>query len=116
MSGRTALSVASNRGHEQIVARLLKAGAKQVPSDGRLPIHEACCKGHFGTARELLKKYPDSINAEDEDGMTPLAHARKASMLLQNIEVFGSDDGSEVTDRGKLILHLLINGAREHST
>jgi ankyrin repeat protein len=55
---------------------LLKLGAdvNSAGKDGETPLHDACLKGHFDTARLLLDRGA-KVGARDERGATPLHDA-----------------------------------------
>jgi ankyrin repeat protein len=77
--GITALSRASNRGHEAIVRLLLSRGADQrmQSNDGKTPLHVAVM-GNCAGVIELLCAAPGAAAAlalEDHLGLTPLALA-----------------------------------------
>ena len=77
----TALIRAAERGHPRIVRRLLEAGIDRdhVNRLGWTALHEAIVLGeggpsHIATVRALVDGGVD-VNAEDGDGVRPLAHA-----------------------------------------
>lgn len=48
---------------------------------GRIPLHYACMHGHVDLIDDLVSAAPDSINAKDQDGFTPLIHGIIHSQL-----------------------------------
>jgi ankyrin repeat protein len=77
--GLRPIHVAANYGHESFVQDLLRAGAiASVPGKDHyqtLPIHLAARKGHTETVRLLLNASPESVDAREEDGTTPIIEA-----------------------------------------
>ena len=71
----TALYVACQEGHTNVVERLLKhrASVHQANSDGTLPLHSACLKGHDKVVQQLLAH--KAFDKGDHDGCTALHYA-----------------------------------------
>jgi ankyrin repeat protein len=88
-SAWTPIFVASLRGHEDIAARLIAAGARTDITDirGRSPIHIASLRGHERLAGFLCRKGA-RIDSRDALGMTPLhaaaygGHEGSARLLI----------------------------------
>jgi len=70
---RRALNLAVNRGHLDIVKRLISAGAKlnSRDADDFSPLETSIDNGHIDIVKELIKAGAD-INATDNNGYTPL--------------------------------------------
>lgn len=104
---KTALHVASLRGHRSIVQLLLKRGAS-VNIKNKLkqtPLHLACQYNHQDIVM-LLIEYGARVNCKDERGNTPLhfccsnGHDASAAILL-----FHDAYVNEVNNRGDTPLH-----------
>ncbi len=90
--GSTPLHCAAWKGHQKIVAFLLKAGADPNAQNanghwGTTPLHAAAHANEAAIA-ELLIQHGADVNAHDLNGKTPLHHttfhkAKAAARLLQ---------------------------------
>ncbi|KAJ9640315.1 hypothetical protein H2199_005854 [Coniosporium tulheliwenetii] len=88
-SGRTALAVASHCGNDDVVALLLRHGAKTDVEDKShmTPLHLAASRGHYRVVQELLEDHAD-VDARGPDGKAPLrlacdlGHSEVAELLL----------------------------------
>ena len=86
----TPLYLSSRYGHADVVALLMKAKyhiPQFVPgmNDGRTALHAACCNGHLKCVQLLLRKFPQNVNVEDQNNMSPLhlvCTKREQSRLL----------------------------------
>jgi ankyrin repeat protein len=81
-NGRTGLHIAATNGNIQIVAILIKAGAKVDQRDniGETPLDNAAEHNHA----EILKLLLDvgaAIDSQDRNGMTPLMLAARAGQI-----------------------------------
>lgn len=77
--GAAPLHLVASRGRLPIVELLLRSdegGASAVDSYGRTPFHMAALKGHVSIVLQLLQRRA-SINAEADDGCTPVDMARR---------------------------------------
>ncbi|XP_019857878.1 PREDICTED: ankyrin repeat domain-containing protein 50-like [Amphimedon queenslandica] len=74
--GMTALMLASNKGHHQVVELLLSKNPdiNIQDNDGQTALMYACHNGHHQVVKLLLHKNPD-INIQDNDGQTALMYA-----------------------------------------
>jgi ankyrin repeat protein len=81
LNGFTPLHHASNRGHAQIVAELLKHNvAIDIQNDfGETPLHLAVYAGNILIVDQLIDKGAN-INARNNDNETPLFYASRKSM------------------------------------
>lgn len=81
--GRTALSLASERGYDEIVKLLLEHGAEPDPEDQdkKTPLSWATRGGHAGIVRRLLdaKVQPDKKGIKEK---TPLQRAIQLSRAM----------------------------------
>jgi len=85
-----ALCEASMRGHEEIVAEMLRAKVAPSSNDGesrKTALHFACENGHEGVAKLLLTAKAE-LNATDATGRTPceLAREQDLGMLAKRLE------------------------------
>ena len=89
--GSTALIIASQNGHADVVSLLLgKEGVdvNQATNDGRTPLYIASWKGHSEVVSMLLAKQGVDVNQATYNGCTPLyiashkGHSEVVSMLL----------------------------------
>lgn len=90
--GSTALHCATWKGHHEVVAFLLGAGADVNLHNnnehwGTTPLHAAAHANHASIAQLLIDNGAD-VNARDKDGRTPLDHtkfhkAKAAAKVLQ---------------------------------
>ncbi|KAF2181530.1 ankyrin repeat protein, partial [Zopfia rhizophila CBS 207.26] len=84
--GRTPLSMATEKGHREVIQMLLSAGSNINNRDslGQTPLHIAISVGHLEIAIKLISSRAD-INSPDQDGMTPLrlAFRHKNHRLIQ---------------------------------
>lgn len=74
----TCLHMAAASGHEEIVARLLRAGAPAASCHApkkRIPLHFATANGHVGIIKRLIDNHPKKILELDTDDNTPLSLA-----------------------------------------
>jgi len=73
-SKRTALHVAAEAGHADIVSALLQQGAAYdaVDSDGESALHVACRMGHVAVVRVLLTESDVNAEALNLKGQNPL--------------------------------------------
>jgi ankyrin repeat domain-containing protein 50 len=85
--GRTALYLASSRGHEMIVESLLNVGADVhcQMSSGDTALHGAVWQGHHNIVRRLLSSGA-LVNSKGSNGYTAL-HAATATSHLETIKL-----------------------------
>lgn len=94
--GDTELHWAAYRGHADVVAQLLRSGARvdQRVDRGSSPLHLAAYKGHHDVVSVLIASGAN-VNARNEEGTTPLdwarsnEHAKTEQLLLANGAVVG---------------------------
>ncbi|KAG2491731.1 hypothetical protein HYH03_009894 [Edaphochlamys debaryana] len=98
-AGRTALHMACANGHEDIIARLLEAGASTSVKNeqGNTPLHWACLNGHKEAVRLLMDKGA-SAAVLNEAGRTPLDEAlsRDYQEIFELITSYGTGGGVSV--------------------
>lgn len=104
--GTTALILAAQQGHLDIVLTLLddryKADVTKSDDGGRTALHWAASRGFVDVAKSLLKAGADT-NAADDDGRTALHHAAYeghtavAELLLDHEADFRSTDSMGLT-------------------
>ena len=101
--GMTALCVACEFGHAEVVAVLLAANAdaNQARSDGVTPLVLACQEGHAEVAAALLAANAE-VDQVDSDGLTPLVLACQeghtkvvATLLASNADVNLADSDGD---------------------
>lgn len=81
---QTGMHLAATLGHTDLVAVLVKLGAKTVvrDSDGRTPMHFAADKGHIGVVNLLA----ELLDPPDDMGDTAMHHAaRKGRIDVANV-------------------------------
>ena len=93
--GSTPLHCATWKGHEEVAAFLLTAGAEVNAHNsndhwGTTPLHAAAHANQAGIAQLLIDRGAD-VNAKDLNGMTPLHHttfhkAKAVANLLQHYQ------------------------------
>ncbi|KAG7615013.1 Ankyrin repeat-containing domain superfamily [Arabidopsis thaliana x Arabidopsis arenosa] len=69
--GRTCLSVGASVGFYQGICKLLDTSTLSIfdcDDDGSFPIHKAVEKGHENVVKELLKRFPDSVEQLNKEG------------------------------------------------
>ena len=93
--GSTPLHCAAWKGHEQVVAFLLQAGAdvnahNENDHYGTTPLH-AAAHGNQPVISELLIAHGAQVNAKDREGRTPMFHTtfHKAKAAAKVIEKHG---------------------------
>ena len=93
--GWTSLMVTSEKGHAPVVRALLAAGADIRARNNRscTALHIASHFGRTEALRELLKSHDAELNAQDNDGGTPLmkACAKGHLMAAMLLIAFGAD-------------------------
>ncbi|XP_065178803.1 ankyrin repeat domain-containing protein 27-like [Sycon ciliatum] len=108
--GRTALHVAAENGHGQMVELLLDCGAVASSTDyhSSTALHLACRRGHLSVVSVLLGRL-DDINAQDNDGNTllHLASANGHEEVARALFTLRVDVDCNVSnERGDTPLHL----------
>ncbi|KAI1323331.1 Glycerophosphoryl diester phosphodiesterase family-domain-containing protein [Xylariaceae sp. FL0255] len=97
-NGNTVLHLASQKGHGNIVARLIKAGANVnmvAKPRGWTPIFEAAARGHTDVVQLLLEAGAD-VKLTDEAGWTPKEVATYRGRLAVTGLLDPLDDGQHV--------------------
>ena len=96
---RTALSWASENGHEAVVKVLIKAKQADIESKdmkGRTPLSWAVQSGNVGVVKLLLETGRANVEAEDDAGVTPLEYAKNGEheeitkLLLSHLDAIRS--------------------------
>jgi len=86
----SALSIAAQEGHVDVVRTLLAGGAKTERGDaaGKTPLHWAACEGYASVVKELIK-FKAQVDSVDYEGQTPLhaAAAAEKEKFLSSVEV-----------------------------
>ena len=131
---RTALHLASQRGHPEVVRLLLEAGAScdlAATDDGTTPLMLAADFGHLEVVRSLLEAGASCNQARTNDGTTSLIlaaenghsndHLEVVRLLLEtraSIDLAATDDGTtplmSATEYGHLNVVRLLLEARAH--
>jgi len=99
-TGDTPLHVAAAAGHKDVVHALLTQGNCRVDANGwydETPMHRAASNGHFEVVK-LLKEHGGNVNAQNEDGFTPMTMACLFGRLnlVNFFEESGGDVGTKV--------------------
>ena len=93
--GWTSLMKASEKGHAPVVRALLAAGAdvRARNNHNRTALHWASYHGRTEALRELLKSHDAELNAQDDDGDSPLMDACTKGHLMAATALiaFGAD-------------------------
>lgn len=106
--GRTALSLASARGHCQVIAALLDGGAKQLPdNEGKAPLHYATECNKFEAATLLVQRSA-SIHSTTKKDWTVLHYAARTSLELCRLFLDNRVKIDAVSDEGMTCLHNAI--------
>ena len=94
--GSTPLHCAVWKGHEQVVAVLLEAGADVNAHNendhwGTTPLHAAAHANQPAIAQLLIERGAD-VNARDREGRTPMFHTtfHKAKAVAKVLEKYGA--------------------------
>ena len=109
--GKTALRLACEKGHTEIVLKLLEQNANADAN----PIHIAAKNGHQETLDALLKKYPDAINLCDSDGKTALqladenGHAAVANYLVEKGAI--DHDVNKLKEELRMLTTIIFDGS-----
>jgi ankyrin repeat protein len=92
--GRTAMHMAAANGHEEVIARLLEAGASVVlkNAEGNTPLHWACLNGHKTVVKTLMDKGA-SAAVINNTGKTPVddALSRGYNEIFELIRTYSTD-------------------------
>ena len=92
--GRTAMHMAAANGHEEVIARLIAAGASVVlkNAEGNTPLHWACLNGHKTVVKTLMDKGA-SAAVVNNSGKTPVDEAlsRGHDEIFELIRTYSTD-------------------------
>ena len=107
--GNTALHIAANRGHHELVLELASRymsrpseASAGVNSEGQTPLHLACYKGWLKCIDPLAIKFPNEMNVQDKNGNTPIMAASAAghdnitSLLKERYEINSKSKGGQL--------------------
>jgi len=98
----TALNLAANKGHADVVRKLLAAGAEVDTRDqiNKTPLHNAACWGHADVVKILLAAGADKDAKESERGFTALIYAagNGYSTVVQMLLATGANTEAWTTD------------------
>uniref|UniRef100_A0A7S4DDF9 MYND-type domain-containing protein n=1 Tax=Heterosigma akashiwo TaxID=2829 RepID=A0A7S4DDF9_HETAK len=115
----TALNLAANKGHADVVRKLLAAGAEVDTRDqiNKTPLHNAACWGHADVVKILLAAGADKDAKESERGFTALIYAagNGYSTVVQMLLAAGANTEAWTTDHDPTTaLHLAcVHGHEE---
>ncbi|CAL9233139.1 unnamed protein product, partial [Arabidopsis halleri] len=79
--GQTCLSVGASVGFNKGICKLLDTTTSSIfdcDDDGSFPIHKAVEKGHEDVVKELLKRFPDSVEQLNKEGQNIIHIAAKS--------------------------------------
>jgi ankyrin repeat protein len=112
--GMTALLMASERGHYEIVVYLVEHNANVAHIDevGTTALHWACMSGKLSSVKCLLE-HGARVTERSEDGQTPLLYAALHGSLEVVQYLLSSEGGasiSETDDDGNTALFLAASG------
>lgn len=97
--GRTAMHMAAANGHQDVIARLLAAGASVAlkNAEGNTPLHWACLNGHQEAAKALMDRGA-SAAVINNSGKTPVDEAlsRGYDDIFELIRTY--DTGGQAVD------------------
>lgn len=117
-NGRTALSYATQRGHEDIVRLLLErenVEADARDDEGRTPLSWTADSGSEAIARMLVERADVEADSKDVDGATPFMHAsRTGSESMVKLLLGRNDVNVEMKDNeGRTALTWAVTEGRE---
>ena len=114
VAGTTPLHAAAEQGFDQLVARLIEAGAKAGVADkaGWTALHFACDKGHAAMASSLVA-HGAECNARNLAGWTPLLLACEKGRESAALVLLGAQASPNIANRmGQTPLHYAYAGAQ----
>lgn len=112
-SGKTALHIAAAKGNPELVAYLIRNGAKLNPDDngGKTPLHCAVLSGNEELVRTLVSKGAD-VHAKDVYGRTPKDYTNPSSLLEWTL-AFGAHLEARNGKKYTALSHYAFNGDLE---
>src|SRR5699024_10702773 len=114
--GYTALHIAVQSGHAEVVEALIGMGAavqQKAGANGETPLHTAARISNGRACVEMLVKSGAQINAIEADGETPLHFAAREGFIdTVNLLLEDRANPSMQNTKGENVLHIAVKESR----